>query len=299
MEIQILIIFIRNMYLLKIKRNIGDMLLHLTEKNTMVNVLMLGEPEREKIRKKQSNYYKTKWLTLIINHGLKVFLEYSGYTQDRVNRALQEMIVSTCVQHGPKGMAGVCRRAQLSPNMEPAEIIQRIYKSRGMVDITFASSSDSIKRAAANRFKREVGEVMAFLDEDELAEMPKTDEELNNALEQNPEEIAKDIKEQKQIDSFENPTPTNVGFTDREGKYPKQVRDGDPPVHRLAVGNKQDTCISYREEHLEKGNKLPKGTWDEPKPQYNTKYPDNYVISTSGRCYNGTWFVRRPEKLLE
>lgn len=209
------------------------------------------------------------------------FIKAAGFDPNG-HRALQEMILSTSIQHGPGGAKNIFNFA-CKPGMTDVEIIEAVYKRRGTVEITFKSSPKLWDSLRKRLLTDEPKMVMAFLDDEQKEEAIKDKEEavekLTPDVEATVEQEVKDVKEQQET----NPTPPQEGFTDKTGKFPKQVRAEDPPIHRLAAGNKEETAISFREEHLEKGNILPNGnSWDEPKPQYNSVYPHNTVFGTAG-----------------
>jgi len=71
------------------------------------------------------------------------------------------------------------------------------------------------------------------------------------------------------------------GFRDPDGKYP--IRIGEPDVHRLARGESGQTLVQTKEENLDQAIQVAYGgSWDEPNPFYNAKYPHNFVFTTHG-----------------
>jgi hypothetical protein len=90
-------------------------------------------------------------------------------------------------------------------------------------------------------------------------------------------------EEKKQYSNNNRATSKNDGFRDPDGKYPENNRLGEPDVHRLARGNKEDTVISVKNSNRETGVPVAGGgTWNEPQSTYDTQYPHNYVIATHG-----------------
>lgn len=73
------------------------------------------------------------------------------------------------------------------------------------------------------------------------------------------------------------------GFRDPDGRYPTDNRLGEPDVHRLARGVKDQTLVTSKEENLDQAIQVAYGgSWDEPSPAYAAKYPHNFVLVTHG-----------------
>ena len=73
------------------------------------------------------------------------------------------------------------------------------------------------------------------------------------------------------------------GFRDPDGVYPSENKLGEPDVHRLARGVKDETLVTTKEENLDQAIQMGYGgSWDEPNPFYNAKYPHNFVFTTHG-----------------
>lgn len=73
------------------------------------------------------------------------------------------------------------------------------------------------------------------------------------------------------------------GFRDPNGVYPTENKLGEPDVHRLARGVKEETLVTTKEENLDEAIQMAYGgSWDEPNPFYNAKYPHNFVFTTHG-----------------
>lgn len=77
------------------------------------------------------------------------------------------------------------------------------------------------------------------------------------------------------------PTSKKDGFRDPDGKYP--TRTGEPDVHRLARGESSQTLVQTKRTNLDKAVPIAYGgSWSEPDPPYNAKYPHNFVFTTHG-----------------
>jgi hypothetical protein len=73
------------------------------------------------------------------------------------------------------------------------------------------------------------------------------------------------------------------GFRDPDGVYPREDKLGEPDVHRLARGISEGTLVETKEENLDQAIQMAYGgSWDEPDPPYNAKYPHNFVFTTHG-----------------
>lgn len=83
------------------------------------------------------------------------------------NPALQEAFLSTTTQHGPAGGARIWNKIA-NNSMNDRDIITGIYAERGRVNpdgslAYFSGNSRDIQRGVANRFKREVNDVLGLL----------------------------------------------------------------------------------------------------------------------------------------
>ncbi|OKP91424.1 hypothetical protein [Paenibacillus sp. P32E] len=81
------------------------------------------------------------------------------------SKAVQDVLWSTSVQHGPGGAATVFKNAGITASMSDAQIIQRVYAERGADNGTkyFSSSSDSVRKGVVNRFKSELIDALKML----------------------------------------------------------------------------------------------------------------------------------------
>lgn len=88
---------------------------------------------------------------------------------------------------------------------------------------------------------------------------------------------------QKSIGTQLEASSKNEGFRDPDGVYPKSNRLGEPDVHRLARGIKDETLVTTKEENLDQAIQVAfGGSWDEPNPAFAAKYPHNFVFTTHG-----------------
>lgn len=77
--------------------------------------------------------------------------------------------------------------------------------------------------------------------------------------------------------------PKTEGFRDPDGVYPSEDKLGEPDVHRLARGVKNETLVTTKEENLDTAIQVAYGgSWDEPNPFYAARYPHNFVFTTHG-----------------
>lgn len=79
--------------------------------------------------------------------------------------ALQDVLWSTSVQHGPGGAAKIFKNAGITSSMTDAQIIQRIYAERGDNNGNkyFSSSSADVRKSVVNRFKSEMVDALKML----------------------------------------------------------------------------------------------------------------------------------------
>jgi hypothetical protein len=88
---------------------------------------------------------------------------------------------------------------------------------------------------------------------------------------------------QKSIGTQEQDSSKRDGFRDPDGVYPTSHRLGEPDVHRLARGVKDDTLVITKEENLDQSIQIAYGgSWDEPNPAFAARYPHNFVFTTHG-----------------
>jgi hypothetical protein len=81
--------------------------------------------------------------------------------------------------------------------------------------------------------------------------------------------------------------PTESGFSDPSGVYPKDELVSESDVNRLARGtdNIQYT-VETKKEQIEFGVQTPVSNWDEPETPYAPEYPKNHVTETeSGHIF--------------
>jgi hypothetical protein len=73
--------------------------------------------------------------------------------------ALQDVIWSTAVQHGPSGAASIINKSH-TPGISPEEFINNVYDSRGT---KFSSSTPAVQRSVKNRFIEERQQALDML----------------------------------------------------------------------------------------------------------------------------------------
>ena len=97
----------------------------------------------------------------------------TGLDVDTRSQALQEVLFSTAVQHGPGGGPAVFRNAGINPSMTDEQIIRAIYEERGAREGAkyFSSSSRSVQLSVADRFRREMEIALQMLKES-MVEIP-------------------------------------------------------------------------------------------------------------------------------
>ena len=88
---------------------------------------------------------------------------------DRITNspALQEAFLSTNTQHGAHGGAKIWNR-MYQTGMADADLVRSIYNERGRTNpdgtlVHFSGNSPSVQRAVANRFNREVNDILGML----------------------------------------------------------------------------------------------------------------------------------------
>ena len=109
----------------------------------------------------------------------------------------------------------------------------------------------------------------------------KKQEESTAAKPNDPENDVDRTATKTDIDSGTTRTSrkiSNLGFSDPKGKYPTQTKEQD--THRLSRRNTSSTNVSRRMDNLRKGIRSIGGSFDEPQPAYNAKYPFNHVYAT-------------------
>jgi hypothetical protein len=86
--------------------------------------------------------------------------------QSRINgsRALQEMLYSTAVQHGPSGAMGIFNSV-FKPGMTDEQLVKAVYAERGADDGKkhFSKSKPNERAGVVNRFGKEQQDIMALL----------------------------------------------------------------------------------------------------------------------------------------
>ena len=106
----------------------------------------------------QSHAYKTFTETWMKQAKAKTGIDFSR------SRMLQEAAFSTSIQNGPNSMNTLPR--DLNPRMSDREIVTKIYNhKRDNVGTLFRSSSKSVQRAVANRYNRELPDLLALGDQ--------------------------------------------------------------------------------------------------------------------------------------
>lgn len=98
------------------------------------------------------------------SHYEPAFKGLSADAQKMVNssKALQDVLWSTAVQHGPGGAKGIFNNT-FKPNQDPATYIQRIYQVRST---KFGSSKPEVRASVMNRFADESKRAIAMLAND-------------------------------------------------------------------------------------------------------------------------------------
>ncbi|MFG1462123.1 hypothetical protein V5F77_04415 [Xanthobacter sp. DSM 24535] len=92
--------------------------------------------------------------------------ERTGLDVSQRSPALQEVLFSTAIQHGPGGSANLWRNALSGTDpsaLSDADIINRLYDERSKTNIYFKSSNQNIKASVASRFGRERNDALALL----------------------------------------------------------------------------------------------------------------------------------------
>ncbi|MBQ9537452.1 MAG: hypothetical protein IJU79_06685 [Desulfovibrionaceae bacterium] len=123
------------------------------------------DPERfEKLQESfaTETHYKPALNSIIQNTGLEA---------ETLSSAMQEVIWSTAIQHGPAGASKIFKRADgmsgeaTSPNYE-RNMIDNVYKIRAT---QFGSSTEAVRAAVLNRFKKEKVLALAMLGNNDLS----------------------------------------------------------------------------------------------------------------------------------
>ena len=88
-----------------------------------------------------------------------------GFSEDKLNNAIKEMLWSTAIQHGPTGAKKIFTQAHgLSGNPSDANywanLVNNVYDIRGT---KFPSSTEDVRRAVLNRFKKERQDILNLL----------------------------------------------------------------------------------------------------------------------------------------
>jgi putative chitinase len=115
-------------------------------------------------------------------------------------------------------------------------------------------------------------------------EQTVVDQKKEESVATKPNDPANDVdpnatKEDIDLGRVNKKTGTNkVGFSDPNGRYPHLLKEQD--IHRLARRNTKYTSVSKRMDKRRKGIRTIGGTYDEPQPAYNAKYPLNHVYAT-------------------
>jgi len=221
----------------------------------------------------QNNYMMSKYYPKMAN----AFKAQTGIDPSS-NRALQEAVISTAVQHGP-GASYVF--SGLNSSMSTEEMVQAIYKDRSNVETRFKSSPNLWNGLRKRLGCEEPKIVLSMLGSDSV---PKSADEAAEKLVQSAPEAQAQNEKEVQLAAFNNPTPPTSGFQDKSGKHPQPNRNDQPAVHRTAQGNTDDTALCHRQKNLEKNIPGVNGqTWSEPEPQAAPVYTNNIVTA----CENG------------
>lgn len=88
-----------------------------------------------------------------------------GVDVSKKPQAIQDVVWSTAVQHGPAGAARIFRSAGITPDMSDEEIIRRVYAERSAEDGKkyFPSSSENIRKSVVRRFANEMADALLML----------------------------------------------------------------------------------------------------------------------------------------
>lgn len=195
------------------------------------------------------------------------------------NRALQEAVISTAIQHGPGGAANIFT-SDLNSSMTKQEMIEAIYKDRSNVEVRFKSSPGMWSGLRKRLGCEEPKMVLSMLGEDAV---PKSSDDAVNVLAHDVSDTQAKILKENENEKLENPTPPTEGFNDKDGVNPQPNRNDQPAVHRVARGNLDDTSTCWKNKNLEKDIPNVKGnTVSEPEPQSAPAYPNNTVIAGHG-----------------
>lgn len=222
----------------------------------------------------QQNYMMSKYYP----QAASAFKAQTGIDPSS-NRALQEAVISTSIQHGPSGASRIFS-SSLDSSMNNEEMVTAIYKNRSNVESTFKSSPGMWGGLRQRLGCDEPKIVLTMLGNNSV---PKNAEEASNKLSQNVSESQSQILNDNLLDKFENPKPSTEGFTDKDGVNPQPNRNNEPAVHRVVRGETGDTSTCWRNKNLE--TKIPnvKGkNWEEPEAQSAPEYPHNIVTAGKG-----------------
>lgn len=96
--------------------------------------------------------------------ALKGLKDQDLKTRIENSRALQEMLFSTAVQHGPGGAMGIFNSV-FKPGMSDEALVKAVYAERGADGGKkhFSGSTANVQAGVVNRFGREQGDILALL----------------------------------------------------------------------------------------------------------------------------------------
>lgn len=219
----------------------------------------------------QQNYMMSKYYP----QAASAFKAQTGIDPSS-NRALQEAVISTSIQHGPSGASRIFS-SSLNSSMNNEEMITAIYKNRSNVESTF-KSSPSLWGGLRQRLGCDEPKLVLSMLGDES--VPKSSEEAASKLAPTVSESQTQILKDNITEKLENPKPSTEGFTDKDGVHPQPNRNDQPAVHRVVRGETGDTATCWRNKNLEKKIPNVKGkTWNENEAQAAPEYPHNIVIA--------------------
>lgn len=197
------------------------------------------------------------------------------------DRALQEMVISTVIQHGTGGQNTVFTAAGLNPSMSKEEMITAVYKDRSNVDVRFKSSSNNVKSGVLQRLGAEEPKIILGLSSEGGGNISA--DEAVNKLCPTSDELEKKNLEAYSKEGLDSPQPATEGYKDPEGVNPQPNRNDKPNLHQLAQGETNDTGLCHRNKNLDKNIPTVNAQkWEEPEHQAAPEYTKNVVIASAG-----------------
>jgi len=161
-----------------------------------------------------------------------------------------------------------------------------IIRFGGANRLKFATLEDALsaitKKINPNGYSIDISKVRSFAsmckiaDEDGVAATKIANETAKNPVD--PSNRINSSKSAEEINSQR--TATRDGFADPNGVYPLEEYLGEQDTNRLSRRNTRNTAIEKRMDNRTVGIRTIGGTFDEPQPAYNAKYPYNLVKTT-------------------